>query len=173
MIEEIKQSIRNIPDFPKEGIQFKDLTTAWKNPVYFRFMVDHLSEKYKNDNITKVVGIEARGFVIGAALAYKLNAGFVPIRKPGKLPAETTSMDYKLEYGTNSIEIHSDALLPEDNILIHDDLLATGGTIAASLELIRRMKVKNVKLCFITELNFLNGRKKIDTKYDIYSMIHF
>lgn len=173
MLEEIKQSIRNVPDFPKKGIQFKDLTTAWKNPIYFQFIVDHLFEKYKNDNITKVVGIEARGFVVASALAYKLNAGFVPIRKPGKLPAETSSIEYELEYGTNAIELHKDALSINDNVLIHDDLLATGGTVAASLKLVEQMGVKNIKLSFITELDFLEGRDKIDKQYDIYSMIHF
>ena len=173
MIEEIKQSIRTVPDFPKKGIQFKDLTTAWKNPVYFRYIIEHFYEKYKSGNITKVVGIEARGFVVGAALAYKLNAGFVPIRKPGKLPAESSCVEYELEYGVNKIELHNDALTPGDNVLIHDDLLATGGTVAASLVLVKKFKVKDIKFSFITELDFLNGRSKIDKQYDIYSMIHF
>ncbi len=173
MIEEIKQSIRNIPDFPKKGIQFKDLTTAWLNPAYFQFLVDHFYEKYKNDEITKVVGIEARGFVIGAALAYKLNAAFVPIRKPGKLPAEKISVEYDLEYGTNKIELHKDALSQSDKVLLHDDLLATGGTVSASLDLMERVGVQNIQICFIAELDFLDGRSNIDKRFDIYSMIHF
>jgi adenine phosphoribosyltransferase len=170
--DKLKQAIRNIPDFPKEGIQFKDITTLIKEPEMFLYVIDALSTLYASKGITKVAGIEARGFILGGALAARLNAGFVPIRKPGKLPAETQKIEYQLEYGMDGVEIHSDAFDENDVVLLHDDLLATGGTANASVELINSMNVKNIFLCFLCELDFLQGRKRL-TNYDVYSLIHF
>ena len=170
-LELIKEQIRNVPDFPKPGIQFKDITTVLKQPDLFAFVVDTLSEKFLNKGITKVACIEARGFILGSAIAYKIGAGFVPIRKPGKLPAETYSKKYSLEYGTNAIEIHRDALTPDDIILLHDDLLATGGTARAAIELIRVVHPKKMYLSFFCELGFLNGRNLL-TGYEISSLIN-
>ncbi len=172
-IEDIKANYRNVADFPKPGIQFKDFTTLLQNPLYFKYIVNCLTDKYKNNGITKVLGIESRGFIFGATLADRLNAGFVPIRKPGKLPYEKHTMDYKLEYGTDALEIHTDSLLPTDKVLLHDDLLATGGTAKASLALIRMFGITSVELCFIAELDFLRGRETIGDKYPVFSMIHF
>jgi len=172
-IEEIKNSIRNIPDFPIPGIQFKDLTTLFKKEDLLQKTSDILYDYYKDKGISKVVGIESRGYIMGGILAYRLNAGFVLIRKPGKLPAKTIKKDYQLEYGTNTIEIHDDSISSKDIILIHDDLLATGGTAKASLELIEQFKVKKIMLNFIVELDFLNGRNQIELKNDIFSLIHF
>jgi len=131
----LEESIRTIPDFPKKGIQFKDITTALKEPLIFKFLVDHIYAYYKAKNITKVVAVESRGFIAGGAIAARLGAGFVPVRKPGKLPAETYSATYTLEYGEDKLEIHKDALSSDDVILLHDDLLATGGTTAAGKKL--------------------------------------
>ena len=172
-LDEIKNSIRNVPDFPIPGVQFKDLTTLFKNNLLLRKTSDILFDYYKNKGITKVVGIESRGFIIGGILAYQLNAGFEIIRKPGKLPAKTIKKDYTLEYGNNTIEIHEDALSKDDVVLLHDDLLATGGTSKAAMELIEIFQVKDIFLNFIVELDFLNGREKIGSKYDIYSVVHF
>ena len=172
-IEEIKNSIRNIPDFPIPGIQFKDLTTLFKKADLLQKTSDLLFDYYKDKGITKVVGIESRGYIVGGILAYKLNAGFVLIRKPGKLPAKKLKKDYKLEYGTNTIEIHEDSVNSNDIVLIHDDLLATGGTAKATIELIEQFKVNKIMLNFIVELDFLNGRNNIGQKYDIFSLIHF
>lgn len=141
--EILMQNLRVIPDFPKKGILFRDVTTLFKNPDSLRIIDDELYEIYKDKGITKVVGIESRGFVMGAVLARRLNAGFVICRKPGKLPADTIKQTYKKEYGEDSIEIHSDAIEPNDVVLIHDDLLATGGTIKAALDLVRKFNPKN------------------------------
>ena len=172
-LSDVSKSIRNVPDFPKKGIVFKDLTTAFKSKEVFNFMVDEIYSYYKNFNITKVVGIESRGFILGSALAYKLHAGLVLIRKPGKLPANTYSKTYSLEYGEDSLEIHKDALSTSDIVLLHDDLLATGGTILASLDLIKKFNVKDIKINFICELSFLNGRKKFEEEYEVFSLIKF
>lgn len=171
--EDIAASIRDIPDFPKKGILFKDLTTAFKDPEILKAISDDLYSHYSSMGITKVVGIESRGFIAGSILASQLGAGFVPVRKPGKLPADTYSYEYKLEYGTDTIEIHKDALDTNDIVLLHDDLLATGGTASAALELIKKFGVRKVMINFIVELSFLNGRDSIGDKYDIYSMITF
>lgn len=141
--EILMQNLRVIPDFPKKGILFRDVTTLFKNPDSLRIIDDELYEIYKDKGITKVIGIESRGFVMGAVLARRLNAGFVICRKPGKLPADTIKQTYKKEYGEDSIEIHSDAIEPNDVVLIHDDLLATGGTIKAALDLVRKFNPKN------------------------------
>lgn len=165
---DIKGYIREVPDFPKEGIGFKDITTMLKDPGAFGYAVDCITDYFRKKNITKVVSLESRGFIIGGALAYQLNAGFVPIRKSGKLPAKTVSMKYDLEYGTDKIEIHEDALEPEDVVLIHDDLLATGGTAMAALMLVQRLHVKKIYFSFICDLAFIETRQK----QEIYSYEH-
>jgi adenine phosphoribosyltransferase len=171
-LEKVKNQIRNIPDYPKQGIQFKDITTVLKQPELFGYIVDTISEIYKNSGITKVVCIESRGFIFGGALATRLNAGFVPIRKPGKLPAEKYSKSYQLDYGIDSIEIHKDALSSDDIILLHDDLLATGGTSLAAISLINNFSVKKIFVSFLCELDFLNGRQVLHG-HEVTSLIHF
>ena len=151
----LKQYIREVPDFPKEGISFKDITTLIKDPQAFRMVVDQITAHFREKGITQVVSLESRGFIVGGALAYQLGAGFVPIRKAGKLPAETVSISYELEYGSDVIQIHRDALSPDDVVLIHDDLLATGGTAMAALQLVRKLGVKTVYLSFIIDLRFI------------------
>lgn len=154
----ILANLRNIPDFPIPGIQFKDVTSLFKKPACLKELDQALYKRYKDCGITKVVGIESRGFVMGAALAVKLNAGFVPIRKPGKLPAETISESYEKEYGTDTIEIHKDAIDENDVVLIHDDLLATGGTMLAAYNLVQKLNPKKVMINFLIELEGLKGR---------------
>lgn len=161
------KNLRNIPDFPIPGIQFKDVTSLFKNPECLREMDNALYELYKDKGITKIVGIESRGFVMGAALAVKLNAGFVPIRKPGKLPAETISETYGKEYGEDTIEIHKDAIDKNDIVLIHDDLLATGGTMLAAYHLVKKLNPKKVIINFIIELEGLKGREIFPTDTEI------
>jgi adenine phosphoribosyltransferase len=168
----IKDSIRNIPDFPVKGIQFKDITTTLKQPVLFRQITDEFAVHYTGLGITKIVAIESRGFIIGGALAYKLNAGLVPVRKPGKLPAFTHKVTYDLEYGKDTLEMHRDALLPDDIVLIHDDLLATGGTALATLNLVRLFNIKKVYISFIIELDFLKGRERL-APFEVFSLVHF
>lgn len=172
-IDKIKEIIRDIPDFPIPGILFKDITTLLNNNGLFKETADLICEFYKDKGITKVVGVESRGFILGGILAYKLNAGFVPIRKPGKLPAKTIKKEYTLEYGTNAIEIHTDALEKEDVVLLHDDLLATGGTSKAAIELIEGFGVKKTMLNFIVELDFLKGRDVIGAEYETSSLVKF
>lgn len=172
-LEDVKSAIRNIPDYPKKGIQFKDLTTALRKPELFQFLLDEISTMYMNRGITKVVGIESRGFILGGALAARLGAGFVPIRKAGKLPSEKYSVSYMLEYGEDSIEVHKDAIEPGETILLHDDLLATGGTSVAALKLLNMLKPEEIYLNFIVELDFLEGRKTIGNDYDVTSMVHY
>jgi adenine phosphoribosyltransferase len=172
-IETIKASIRNIPDFPVKGIQFKDITTAIKQPELLKIIVDQIACHYQNKGITKVVAIESRGFITGGALAYSLGAGFVPVRKPGKLPADTYSRTYDLEYGQDSLEIHRDALQQDDIVLMHDDLLATGGTALAAIDLISRFRIQQIYVSFIVELDFLKGRQKLSPPFDVMSLIHF
>lgn len=168
-----KDSIRDIIDFPKEGILFKDITTMLKESEHLRTLVDSIYNLYKDKGITKIVGLESRGFIIGTALAYKLNAGFVPIRKPGKLPAATYSQKYTLEYGEDEIFIHQDALNENDVVLLHDDLLATGGTAAAAIKLLDKFNLENIYLNFLVELDALDGRKKLNTNYQVDSVFHF
>ncbi|MBN2482183.1 MAG: adenine phosphoribosyltransferase [Bacteroidales bacterium] len=169
----LKNAIRNIPDFPDKGIQFKDITTAIKKPEMLSLIVDRISGHFRDRKVTKVVAVEARGFITGGALAYKLGAGFVPVRKPGKLPAQTFSQTYELEYGTDTLEIHKDALSSEDVVLLHDDLLATGGTALAVIELIKLFYVKTIYINFIIELGFLKGKERLSPPYDLYSLIQF
>jgi adenine phosphoribosyltransferase len=172
-IEDLKKAIRDVPDFPKQGILFKDITTALKNPELFAYIIDCLFDYYKNLGITKVAAIESRGFIIGGALAYKLGAGFVPIRKPGKLPSEKYSVEYELEYGSDIIEIHKDALNEDDVVLIHDDLLATGGTALATSKLVSFCGVQSVSFSFLCELCFLNGSEKIRPIGNVHSLVCF
>jgi len=172
-LEQVIASIRNVPDFPKQGILFKDITTAMKDAEVLKFISDELYEYYKDKGITKVVGVESRGFVLGSILAYKLGAGFVLLRKPGKLPAETFKVDYKLEYGTDSLEIHKDAIDETDVVLLHDDLLATGGSAGAALKLIAKFNPASVYVSFLIELEFLNGRPRLEGAKDIHALIKF
>jgi adenine phosphoribosyltransferase len=172
-LEIVKNSIRNIPDFPKEGIQFKDVSTAFKDRQIFKFIVTEIGEHYKDTGITKVVGIESRGFILGSNLANQLHAGFIPIRKPGKLPSETFTQMYDLEYGSDSLEIHQDALDAEDVVLIHDDLLATGGTAQAAIDLVKKFGVKKIYVNFFIELDFLEGRSRITDDVQVWSLLHF
>lgn len=172
-INDVIASIRNVPDFPKPGILFKDITTAMKNPEVLRFIADNLYEYYKDKGITKVVGVESRGFVLGSILAYKLGAGFVLLRKPGKLPAETYKVDYALEYGTDTLEIHKDSIDENDVVLLHDDLLATGGSANAALQLLSNFSNNDIYVSFLIELEFLNGRPRLEGTKDIHAMIKF
>ncbi len=170
--EQVKNQIRNIPDFPVRGIQFKDITTALCQPECLCWMKDEMVTLYKNKGITKVVGIESRGFIIAPAVAMELGVGFVPIRKPGKLPAETVEINYQKEYGVDTIQIHKDAIEPDDVVLIHDDLLATGGTMAAAVELVKKFGVKKVYVNFIIELDDLNGRSVLTEATSVDTLIH-
>ena len=172
-IDFVKSKVRNIPDFPVKGIQFKDLTTAFKDPEALQIMCDALTELYKDKGITKVVGIEARGFIFGAILAARLGAGFVPLRKPGKLPAKTIKRTYMKEYGEDTIEIHEDSINENDVVLMHDDLLATGGTMAAALSLVKTMNPKKVYINFICELIDLKGRKLFPADVEVTSLFEF
>ena len=170
-IELLKKGLRTVPDFPKKGILFWDLTTLFKDPEAFRFTVDTIYELYRDKGITKVVSLEARGYILGSALAYRLGAGFIPVRKPGKLPAETYSETYMKEYGPDTLTIHQDALSDEDVVLLHDDLLATGGSAASALKLIRRFSPRTVYANFIIELDELDGRKALPEDVDVTSLL--
>lgn len=169
---ELKDLIRDVPDFPKKGIIFKDITTLLKNPKGLINAAEELYNFAKNRQITKVAGIESRGFILGGIVAQKLCAGFVPIRKPGKLPAEKISENYLLEYGIDSIEIHKDAIQKGDRVLLHDDLLATGGTMEAACKLVEKLGGEVVQISFLIELGFLNGREKLK-RYDVRSIIQY
>ncbi len=166
------KEIRNVPDFPKKGIMFRDITTLLKNKEAFAKAVDELYDHYKGMKIDKVVSVESRGYMLGAPLAYKLGAGFVPVRKPGKLPAATLRQEYALEYGTDAVEVHKDAISAGEKILVHDDLLATGGTISAACQLIEKLGGDIVGVSFLIELTFLQARKRL-SQYDIFSIIQY
>lgn len=168
----LEKSIRNIPDFPKPGILFRDVTTLIQNKQAFKKTVDLLAKKYKGKGFDKVVGVEARGFIFGAAVAHKINAGFVPVRKKGKLPYKTISTTYELEYGTDTLEIHKDAIKPGEKVLIIDDLLATGGTVKAVTELINQLGGRIAGIGFVIELVDLHGKDKLKD-YPLYSLIKF
>jgi len=172
-LDKVKQLVRNVPDFPVEGIQFKDLTTAFKDPEALHIMVEALADIYRDAGVTKVVGIEARGFICGAILADRLGAGFVPLRKPGKLPAEVIQKTYAKEYGTDTIEIHRDAITTDDVVVIHDDLLATGGTMLAALQLVQEMHPRKVYVNFICDLADLKGRDKFPDDIEVTSLFTF
>jgi adenine phosphoribosyltransferase len=165
-------TIRTIPDFPKQGIMFRDITTLLKDRRAFREAVDILCAHYSGQRIDKVACVESRGFILGAALALRLDAGFVPIRKKGKLPAAKLQQEYALEYGTDAIEVHRDAISPGEHVLIHDDLLATGGTISAACKLVENLGGSICGLSFLIELNFLNGRAQLGA-YDVFSIIRY
>jgi len=167
----LEQYIRDVPNFPKEGIVFKDITPLLASPEGFHAAIDTLAAEYGDVGITKVMGAEARGFIFGGALAYHLGAGFVPARKPGKLPWQTTTHEYELEYGTDSLEVHTDAVGPGDVVLIVDDVLATGGTAAAKAALVEKMGAKVAGFAFLIELDFLRGREKLGEPL-IVSLIH-
>lgn len=169
----LKSVIRDIPDFPVKGILFRDLTTAFKNPEAMRIIAEELKSIYKDRGITKVVGIESRGFIGGAILANDLGAGFVPVRKPGKLPADTIKKSYSKEYGVDTIEIHSDAIDENDVVVLHDDLLATGGTMAAAYELVKSMNPKKIYINFLVELSDLNGRKAFPDDVEVSSLVTY
>jgi len=171
MQEKLNKVIRTIPDFPKKGIMFKDITTLLNDSKAFRELIDFLKDRYKDKNIDFVAGIESRGFIFGSALAYALGSGFVPIRKKGKLPYTTISEKYALEYGFDEVEIHIDAFrdIKNPKVLLIDDLIATGGTASAAVNLIKKVGAEVVEACFIIELEFLKGRDKLDC--DVYSVI--
>jgi adenine phosphoribosyltransferase len=169
---ELKKHIRDIPNFPKEGIIFKDITTLLKHPAAFKKSIDLLAKQFKKQNIQYVVGVEARGFIFGAALAYKLGVGFVPVRKKGKLPYKTRSISYALEYGTDTLEIHEDAIPAHSRVLIVDDLLATGGTIKAVADLVKAQNATIAGIAFLVELSFLKGKSKLKD-FEIYSVLKF
>lgn len=169
---ELKKLIREVPDFPKKGILFYDITTLLKDKVGFARLIDALSENYIGKEIDLVLGMEARGFIFGPALAYRLNAGFVPVRKPGKLPAQTARVSYELEYGSNALEIHSDAIRKGQRVLIVDDLLATGGTAVATAELAHGLGAQIAGLAFVVELDFLKGRERL-AQYEVLSLLHY
>lgn len=166
---DLKSHIRNIKDFPKPGIMFRDITTLLKNPEAFDYTIEQLLSFTKGLNINKVVGIESRGFIFGSILAHKLSSGFIPVRKPGKLPAEKVTVSYSLEYGEDKLEIHKDAIQPGDKVLLHDDLLATGGTMNSVCQLIEKLGGEVVQISFIIELAFLKGREKLKP-YDVRSI---
>jgi len=171
-MDKLIDSIRSIPDFPKKGIIFRDITTLLKNADTLKIAVDLFTEKYKNSKIDKVVGIESRGFIIGSALAVSLGAGFVPVRKKGKLPSEVIAEQYALEYGTDSVEMHIDAIKPGERVVLHDDLLATGGTMCAVIKLAKKLQANIVGISFLIELSFLQGRKRMQEQ-DVYSLIKY
>ncbi|MBK24409.1 MAG: adenine phosphoribosyltransferase [Halobacteriovorax sp.] len=170
----IKSKIRTIPNFPKEGIMFRDVTTLMKDPEGFKLTIDTLVDRYKDMDIDVIVGIEARGFILGAAMAYNMGKGFVPIRKKGKLPGETYSEDYQLEYGVDTIEVHTDAIEKGQKVLIVDDLLATGGTILGAISLVEKTGGEVVESCFIVDLPDLNGSQKLkDAGYKYFCLTEF
>ena len=169
--ESLIASLRTVPDYPKKGILFWDVTTLFKNPAAFKEVEDILYEEYKDKGITKVAGIESRGFVMGAALASRLGAGFVLIRKPGKLPAETVSLDYELEYGHDKIEIHTDAITSDDVVLVHDDLLATGGTASAAVKLVKMFNPKQVYASFIIYLYEFGSIRKFPADVPVTNVL--
>ncbi|GAB4241975.1 MAG: adenine phosphoribosyltransferase [Thermoleophilia bacterium] len=169
---DLRRYIRDIPDFPKEGILFRDIMPLLQDPVALRYTVDRLIEFGTGKKIDIVLGAEARGFILGAAMAYGLGAGFVPARKPGKLPWNVNRAEYDLEYGTDVLEMHMDAIKPGQRVIIHDDLLATGGTAKAKIDLVEQSGGVVAGLAFVVELDFLEGRKKL-TGYDVLSLVHY
>ena len=171
-MKQLIESIRNIQDFPKKGIVFRDITTLLKDADALHQAVNLLNNQYKASKIDKVVCIESRGFILGSALAVSLGAGFVPIRKKGKLPAEIFSEQYALEYGTDVVEIHRDAIQPGERILLHDDLLATGGTMCAAVKLVEKLQADTIGIAFLIELSFLKGRERLN-RYDVFSLIQY
>lgn len=172
-MDELKQKIREVPDFPVPGILFYDVTTLLKDAEAFRRAAEALAERFRDSDVEKVLGIESRGFIFGPVVAYQLGAGFVPVRKKGKLPAEKLEVSYELEYGTDSLEIHRDAVKPGENVLIVDDLIATGGTAAAVCEMVRQLGGRLVGLAFLIELTALGGRKKLPPEVPFVSLLKY
>jgi adenine phosphoribosyltransferase len=170
--DELKKLIREVPDFPKKGILFYDITTLLKDKAGYATLIDVLAERYIGKGVDLILGMEARGFIFGPALAYRLSAGFVPVRKPGKLPAATERVEYDLEYGSNILEVHKDAIEKGQRVLIVDDLLATGGTAEATAKLATQLGADIAGLAFVVELDFLKGRDKLKP-YDVYSVLHY
>jgi adenine phosphoribosyltransferase len=171
---DLKKEIREIQDYPKEGISFKDITTLIKNPKAFNYVLNSIVDEFKDKGITKVVGLEARGFIFGGAIAGRLNAGFVPVRKRNKLPYKVLSETYELEYGEDKIEMHEDALTKNDVVLIHDDLLATGGTALAALRMVERCEVKKVYFSFVCDLEFIDTpNKQILSRYNPHVLVKY
>ena len=170
--EPLKQLIRTVPDFPKPGILFYDITTLLQDKSGFAQLIDALAQHYIGQKVDLVLGIEARGFIFGPALAYRLNAGFVPVRKPRKLPAPVARVTYDLEYGTDTLEIHLDAIQPGQRVVLVDDLLATGGTMEATVKLVKQLGGEIAGLAFAIELDFLKGRERF-TEYDVFSLLHY
>ncbi|MCJ7472980.1 MAG: adenine phosphoribosyltransferase [Actinobacteria bacterium] len=169
---DLKKKIRNVPDFPKKGIVFRDITTLLSDGDAFKYSVDKMTEQYKGKEIDLIIGAEARGFIFGAILAYNLGIGFIPIRKPGKLPYETCETSYDLEYGKNILQMHVDAVKKGDKVLIVDDLVATGGTAKAKADLVEKMGGEVLGFCFLIELEFLNPRKVLEG-YEVFSLIKY
>lgn len=172
-MEYIKRHIRDVQDFPQKGVLFKDLTTAFKDPRALHIIGWDLAQLYRDKGVTKVVGIESRGFIGGSILAFEIGAGFVPVRKPGKLPADTLQASYDKEYGKDVIEIHRDAITPDDIVVLHDDVLATGGTMRAAYDLVKSMNPKKVYVNFIIELTALHGRDKLPADAEVTSLIQY
>jgi adenine phosphoribosyltransferase len=170
--DQLKSKIRNVPDFPIKGIMFRDITTLVKDPQAFKYVIDTLTERYRDMKIDQIVGIESRGFIFGGALAHRLGCGFIPARKPGKLPAETIEESYELEYGRTSLQLHIDSINKGDRIVIIDDLLATGGTIRATANMVERLGGQILEIAVVVELTFLKGREKLKN-YAIYSMVDY
>jgi len=170
--ESLRAKIREVPDFPKPGILFYDITTLLRDAAAFREAIELMTVPFKDERVDIVVGMESRGFIFSAPMALHLEAGFVPVRKLGKLPAETISVEYELEYGTNTLEVHRDAVRPRQRVLVVDDLLATGGTVMGTIELVQRLKGEIVGLSFLVELGFLDGRKRLDG-YNVHSVIGY
>lgn len=172
-MDELKKIIREVPDYPKPGILFYDITTLLKNPYAFKKVITILTERYRDRGINKVLGIDSRGFIFAPCVAYNLGVGFVPVRKKGKLPAETLSVDYDLEYGSNTIEIHKDSLEPGDKVVIIDDLIATGGTATATAKLVEALGAELVEMAFMIELTFLNGRDSLPENTEVFSVLKY
>lgn len=173
MEDYLKQRIRDVYDFPQKGVIFRDITTLLKDPKGLKIVGDELAKLYRDKGITKVVGIESRGFIAGSILAFELGAGFVPVRKPGKLPADTISASYDKEYGKDVIEIHRDAITPDDVVVLHDDVLATGGTMLAAYNLVKSMNPKKIYINFLIEIEALKGRGILPSEAEVTSLINF
>ncbi len=172
-MDELKKTIREVPDYPKPGILFYDITTLLKDADAFRKVIDILTERYRGRGIKKILGIDSRGFIFAPCVAYNLGAGFVPVRKKGKLPAETLSVDYELEYGSNTIEIHRDSLEPGEKVVIIDDLIATGGTAAATARMVEELGAELVEMAFMIELTFLKGRENLPEDTEVFSILKY
>jgi adenine phosphoribosyltransferase len=172
-IELVRARLRDVPDFPKPGILFKDITPVLADPVAFAASLDALADHYRPYRVAKVLGVEARGFIFGAALAVRMGVGFVPARKPGKLPAKTDRVTYALEYGTDTLEVHTGSFVADEHVLVVDDVIATGGTAAAAVELARRQGARVVGVGFVIELAFLGGRAKLPSDVDVFSVLTF